>query len=75
MNNEENKNILIHTRKMALYLQMKGFMLVGIRNDKKDNSNKRKIFEFIDSPAIKRAMSNKIEYENFVKNIYNKNTL
>lgn len=45
--------VVIHSRKLAIYLQVKGFILLGVENDLKD---KRKIFIFKDSEPLKQTM-------------------
>lgn len=46
-------NIVIHSRKLAIYLQLKGFVLLGVQPDKK---SKRKIFIFKGSNDLKKHM-------------------
>jgi Domain of unknown function (DUF5659) len=53
------ETLVVHSRKLAIYLQCRGFLLVGVEPDLK--SNKRKVFIFNDSDAIRRAM---IQYKN-----------
>lgn len=49
------ETLIVHSRKLAIYLQCKGFLLVGVEPDLKSNNN-RKVFLFNDSDAIRRAM-------------------
>ncbi|MGG3920292.1 DUF5659 domain-containing protein [Parageobacillus thermoglucosidasius] len=53
------ETLVVHSRKLAIYLQCRGFLLVGVEPDLK--SNNRKVFIFNDSDAIRRAM---IQYKN-----------
>ncbi|AIF45403.1 DUF5659 domain-containing protein [Virgibacillus sp. SK37] len=55
MSTTEIKNtITIHSRKMAIYLQCRGFVLI---NMKENLSNSFKVFLFSDTPEIREAMS------------------
>lgn len=53
------ETLVVHSRKLAIYLQCRGFLLVGVEPDLKSNNN-RKVFLFNDSDAIRKAM---IEYK------------
>ena len=53
------ETLVVHSRKLAIYLQCRGFLLVGVEPDLK--SNNRKVFLFNDSPEIRKAM---IRYKN-----------
>ena len=48
------KTITIHSRKMAIYLQCKGFVLISMKDNLKDNF---KVFLFSDTEEIREAMS------------------
>jgi hypothetical protein len=52
------ETLIIHSRKLAIYLQCRGFLLVGVEPDLK--SDNRKVFLFNDSEPIRKAM---IEYK------------
>jgi hypothetical protein len=46
--------LIIHSRRMAIYLQCKGFVLIGVENNLK---NDKKIFLFSESQDLKKTMS------------------
>ncbi|MCR1833161.1 DUF5659 domain-containing protein [Oceanobacillus caeni] len=52
------KTITIHSRKMAIYLQCRGFVLISM---KENLTNSFKVFLFSDTPEIREAMS---DYKN-----------
>lgn len=54
---EKIKTVVIHSRKLAIYLQFQGFILIGVEDDLKE---KRKIFLFKDSFSLRQRM---IEYK------------
>ena len=49
-----SETLVVHSRKLAIYLQCKGFLLVGVEPDLK--SNNRRVFLFNDSEPIRKAM-------------------
>jgi Domain of unknown function (DUF5659) len=46
--------IVIHSRKLAIYLQCKGFVLLGVERNLK---NSRKVFLFRDTETLRQEMS------------------
>ena len=48
------ETLIIHSRKLAIYLQCRGFVLLGVEPDL--TGQKKKIFIFKDSEAIRRIM-------------------
>lgn len=51
---KDSTTIVIHSRKMAIYLQLKGFLLFGVRDNFKTKYN---IFLFAESENLRKAMS------------------
>lgn len=61
--------IVIHARKMCQYLLARGFVLVGVENSL---NSRNKVFFFVDSPAIRKAMSEfqaDVEFHKFLDEI------
>jgi hypothetical protein len=52
-----NETIIIHSRRLAIYLQCRGFILIGVEPDLKTN---RKVFLFKDSDRIQKII---LEYK------------
>jgi len=48
------ETLIIHSRKLAIYLQCKGFLLLGVEPDL--NSKNRRVFIFNDSEVIRQAL-------------------
>jgi hypothetical protein len=57
-----NETLLIHSRRLAIYLQIRGFILIAVDNDLK--VARKKVFFFIDSDRIQKAM---MDYKTDVK--------
>lgn len=51
---KDTNTIVIHSRKMSIYLQLKGFVLIGVRDNFKTKYN---VFLFAESENIRKAMS------------------
>jgi hypothetical protein len=51
---KESKTIVIHSRRLSIYLQLKGFVLIGVRDNFKTKYN---IFLFAESENLRKAMS------------------
>lgn len=60
--NTKTKTRLIHSRKMAIFLQCKGFVLIGVEQNLK-NSNK--VYLFADSGVIQDAMNQYNDHKEF----------
>jgi hypothetical protein len=59
--------IVIHSRRMSIYLQLKGFILIGVENNLKNN---KKIFLFSESAELKNVMSRyntDVEFQDYLK--------
>jgi hypothetical protein len=52
-----NENLIIHSRRLAIYLQCRGFILFEVEPDL---HTKRKVFVFKDGDRIQKAM---LEYK------------
>jgi hypothetical protein len=48
------ETLIVHSRKLAIYLQCRGFVLLGVEPDLK--LQKKKVFIFKDSDAIRKVM-------------------
>lgn len=53
MENQQNL-IWIYSRKMSIYLQLRGHILVGVKNDIKQHN--KKIYFFVNTPRLKESM-------------------
>lgn len=56
-----NQNLIIHSRRLAIYLQCRGFILFEVEPDLKTN---RKVFIFKDSERIQKAF---VEYKTDIR--------
>lgn len=63
MNQLETKSstVIVHSRKMAVYLQLQGFLLLGVQENLKTKNYK--VFLFSDSNNLRKAMAN-YRYDN-----------
>lgn len=66
----QHELIWIYTRKMAIYLQLKGHILIGVKDDIK--SKERKIYFFVNTPTLKENMNkynSDQEFHYYYKNV------
>ncbi|KYD29938.1 DUF5659 domain-containing protein [Geobacillus sp. B4113_201601] len=49
-----SETLIIHSRKLAIYLQCRGFVLLGVEPDL--TGQKKKVFLFKNSDAIRKVM-------------------
>jgi hypothetical protein len=57
-----NQTLIIHSRRLSIYLQCRGFILIGVEPNHKDHT--KKIFLFSDSDRIQKAI---LEYKTDVR--------
>lgn len=50
-----NNTLIIHSRRLAIYLQCRGFILIGVEPNLRDTS--KKVFLFSDSNEMQNAIA------------------